>query len=103
MEPTQEPIQVVLTRIDINLQVLGWAVVERSLQSRSTKIIEPRLLWWAVTALQRSGFDADTLFANMQQYPPEKHWWFLRQRLPEEAIRVLDAKLSARENPSKVA
>ena len=89
-----EPIQDVLVSLDINLQVLGWVKVERSGTGRTVHLLEPRLVWWAIAALEVSGFDPERLLEKMQELPVNKHWWFLRQRLPDEAIRALGVKLS---------
>lgn len=90
----QKSITDTIISIELQLESLGWISVEHQPQGRKVTLTEPRLLWWALEALSRSGFDTENLFSQMQRHPVERHWWFLRQRLPDEALRTLDVKLS---------
>lgn len=94
-----------LFSIEIALERLGWisirrCVVERpqngawiKVAVREVLLLEPRLLFYAVACLQASGMSSDQIAAHLDRHPRERHWWVLRQLLPEDAIYSLDRKL----------
>lgn len=94
--PTTEPAQTLddcLISIEINLQALGWISIQRQGCRRTILLHEPRLVFWAVECLKRSGWDDARISSVLDAHPPERHWWLLRQLLPDEALLTLGAKL----------
>ncbi len=77
--------------ISLKLQTLEWG--KPSERDHRLRITEPRLIKWAIAAVERSGVKPESLRRQLENRPPESHWWYLRQLLPDEALRALDAKL----------
>lgn len=82
----------VMISVQVKLKRLNWVQTHDG-TSRIYKINEPRLLWWAISAVEASGRDPQLIFKLMEERPPERHWWILRQFLPDGAWYALDRKL----------
>ena len=90
---TRKSLPDVLLSIELKLDRLGWIEIKRYGCRRSVCLLEPRLVFWAVACLESSGWSQQTLSLLLDTYPVNRHWWLLRQLLPDEALFVLDAKL----------
>lgn len=55
----------------------------------------PRLVNWAIAALQREGWDDESLIRVMGDRSVSGQWWALRQLLSDKAIQTLETKLEA--------
>ena len=83
----------VLLSIEIKLQRLGWIEIHREGCRRLVALQEPRLVFWAVACLEQVGCKQETVTRLLDSQPVSRHWWVLRQLLPDEALYVLDSKL----------
>ncbi len=70
-----------LAEISTKLKRLGW---ERG---------HPRLIEWAKRALMQSGWREGNLYAYLDKFPSDQHWWALRIQLSTAALEALNRKL----------
>lgn len=82
-----------LISIEVKLQQLGWITLHRKGVHRMVSLQEPRLVFWAVACLEQAGWSKETIARMLDSQPVNRHWWILRQMLPDDALYVLNAKL----------
>lgn len=85
----------VLVSVEISLERLGWISIQRQGSVRLVLLHEPRLLFWAVGCLKKSGMSDERIAAHLAEKPRDRHWWILRQLLPDAALYALESKLQA--------
>lgn len=83
----------VLFDIEIALERLGWIAIERRGCVRQVLLREPRLVFWAIGCLEKANKTPEQIAAYLEGKSVERHWWLLRQLLPDEALYALDRKL----------
>ncbi|MDX2215471.1 MAG: hypothetical protein SFY66_19565 [Oculatellaceae cyanobacterium bins.114] len=86
----------------VNLQCL---LIEHGMAERSGRnllILDERVTQWAIAALSRNpNYSIESILTALQERPPERHWVYFQTRLPEEALRALERKLSQAQRPEK--
>ncbi|HEY9696775.1 MAG TPA: hypothetical protein V6D10_05900 [Trichocoleus sp.] len=82
-----------LISIEMKLQRLGWLTLHREGCRRVVSLHEPRLVFWAVACLEQAGWSKEVIIRMLDSQPVSRHWWVLRQMLPDDALYTLDAKL----------
>lgn len=58
-----------------------------------------RVLHWAIDAAARNGIAAETVLGLLDGKSPERHWWHVRQLLPESEIFCLYCEIVAEFGP----
>jgi hypothetical protein len=90
-----KPLEAVIFDIEMKLERLGWIEISRTGDRRSIVVLEGRLMMWAIEAAKRSGTSEETIFGLLSKAAPDKQWRTIRQLLSEDALRVLDSKLTS--------
>lgn len=93
----------ILIAVEVRLENLGFVEVTRNADLRRVyRLKEKRVLDWAIAVLECNGWAAEKLLTYLSRYPVDKHWWAIKQLLPDEALTVLDRKLAELEGePAK--
>lgn len=89
------------TFVSLHCLLIEQGMVERV--EGNLLILDGRVTQWAIAALSRNpSYPIESILAALQERPPERHWNYFQTRLPEEALRALERKLSEAQRPEKL-
>lgn len=82
-----------MAQVDLSDEIVGIQIAIQQCEERHQIDLRPRLVTWAIAALERDGFSRERLDRLMGDRAVKAQWLTLRQLLKPSRLRQLNQKI----------